>query len=89
MIASVPILGIADSRRSRSKPEYSLSRKQPLAGRRAIEGRYSGQCAGFGEDSQGARDAKWLNSVSMAVAVMEKALYSSYTQTVSILWVSE
>ncbi len=30
-----------------------------MAGKRALEGGYSGQCAGFGDDFQGARDAKW------------------------------
>ncbi len=34
-------------------------RERPVAGKRALEGGYSGQCAGFGEDFQGARDAKW------------------------------
>jgi len=31
---------------------------QPLAGKPAIESRNSEQCAGFGEDSGGAQDAK-------------------------------
>jgi hypothetical protein len=50
-----------------------------LAEKAAIEGRISGQCAGCGEDSRVLGMQNVLNGVSMAVGVMEKALYPSYT----------
>ena len=43
------------------------------------------QRARLGQDSQDARDTKWLNSVSRVVRVMEKAPYSSYTQAVIVV----
>jgi hypothetical protein len=44
------------------------------------KGGNSGQSAGFGEDSRGARDARWAQQrFNGGGGVMEKALYSSYT----------
>ena len=53
--------------------------ERTLAGKRRKEAGFSGRCAGCGENSGVRGMQSGLSSDSMAMGVMQKALYSSYT----------